>query len=300
MRFAGRPRCVFRAASGGGLAGAVLTGGLLAPVLLMTGLNAMPATGAALLLNAEGVFTALLAWFVFGENANRRVALGMLAVVSGALVLSWPAGGMAFAGLWPAAAVLGACLGWALDNNLTRRVALADASWIAMVKGLAAGGTNLILALSLGAAWPGALPALTAAAVGFLGYGASLALFVVALRHLGSARTGAYFSVAPFVGAVLALGLLDEPLTARLIAAGVLMALGVWLHLTERHAHEHAHRALEHLHEHVHGPDDPHHDHVHTVPVPPGTRHTHWHRHAPVTHRHEHFPDAHHQHPHQA
>ena len=282
------------------LAGAVLTGGLIAPVLLMTGLKAMPAAGAALLLNAEGVFTALLAWFVFGENANRRVALGMLAIVSGALVLSWPAGGVAFAGLWPAAAVLGACLGWALDNNLTRKVAFADASWIAMVKGLIAGGTNLILALGLGASWPGALPALTAAAVGSLGYGASLGLFVVALRHLGSARTGAYFSVAPFVGAVLALGLLGEPLTMRLIAAGVLMALGVWLHLTERHAHEHAHGALEHLHEHLHGAHDPHHDHVHPVPVPPGTRHTHQHRHAPVTHRHEHFPDAHHQHPHQA
>lgn len=186
------------------LAGAVATGGVAGPVLLMTGLTAMPASGAALLLNAEGVFTALLAWFVFKENFDRRIALGMIAIVAGAVVLSWPAEGtVEFASLWPALAVLGACLAWAIDNNLTRKVALSDASWIAMVKGLAAGATNLVVAVSLGAAWPGAAPVLGAALVGFFSYGTSLTLFVVALRHLGTARTGAYFSGAPFFGALM-------------------------------------------------------------------------------------------------
>ena len=194
------------------LAGAVATGGVAGPVLLMTGLTAMPASSAALLLNAEGVFTALLAWFVFKENFDRRIALGMIAIVAGAVVLSWPAEGtVEFASLWPALAVLGACLAWAIDNNLTRKVALSDASWIAMVKGLAAGATNLVVAVSLGAAWPGAAPVLGAALVGFFSYGTSLTLFVVALRHLGTARTGAYFSVAPFFGALMALALLHEP-----------------------------------------------------------------------------------------
>ncbi|MGA9164261.1 MAG: DMT family transporter [Thiobacillus sp.] len=281
------------------LAGAILSGGVIAPVLLMTGLAAMPASGAALLLNAESVFTALLAWFAFKENFDRRIALGMLAIVAGAVVLSWPAGGaVEFASLWPALAVLAACLGWAVDNNLTRKVALADASWIAMTKGLAAGATNLVVALGMGAAWPGAASVLGAAVVGFLSYGASLTLFVVALRHLGTARTGAYFSVAPFFGALMALTLLDEPLTLNLLLGGALMAVGVALHLTERHSHVHTHDTLEHQHEHVHGADDPHHEHEHAVPVPPGTRHTHLHRHAPITHVHPHFPDAHHRHIH--
>ena len=281
------------------LVGAILSGGVIAPVLLMTGLAAMPASGAALLLNAEGVLTALLAWFAFKENFDRRIALGMLAIVAGAVVLSWPADGAAeFASLWPALAVLAACLGWAVDNNLTRKVALSDASWIAMTKGLAAGATNLVVALSLGAAWPGAVSVLGAAVVGFLSYGASLTLFVVALRHLGTARTGAYFSVAPFFGALLALTLLDEPLTMNLLLGGALMAVGIVLHLTERHLHEHTHETLEHEHEHVHGADDPHHDHEHDGPVQPGTRHTHPHRHAPITHAHPHFPDAHHRHIH--
>lgn len=281
------------------LAGAVATGGVAGPVLLMTGLTAMPASGAALLLNAEGVFTALLAWFVFKENFDRRIALGMIAIVAGAVVLSWPAEGtVEFASLWPALAVLGACLAWAIDNNLTRKVALSDASWIAMVKGLAAGATNLVVAVSLGAAWPGAAPVLGAALVGFFSYGTSLTLFVVALRHLGTARTGAYFSVAPFFGALMALALLHEPVTVALLLGGTLMAVGVALHLTERHVHEHMHEPLEHTHAHAHGAGDEHHMHEHGEPVPAGTRHSHQHRHHRITHAHPHFPDAHHQHLH--
>ncbi len=275
------------------LAGAVAAGGVVGPVLLMFGLTRMPASGASLLLNAEAVFTALLAWFVFRENFGRRVVWGMLAIVAGALVLSWPAE-VRLGHAWPALAVLGACLAWGIDNNLTRKVSLNDATWIAAVKGLAAGSVNLGLAAALGAPVPAA-PALAAAMVlGVFAYGISLSLFVVGLRHLGAARTGAYFSVAPFFGALLALPLLDEPWSARLGAAGALMAVGVWLHLSERHSHEHAHQRLEHEHEHEH---DAHHAH-HAVAPPPDVRHTHRHVHEPTVHAHEHFPDAHHRHRH--
>lgn len=281
------------------LLGSIVCGGVLAPLLLMTGLAALPASHAALLLNAEGVFTALLAWFAFKENFDRRIALGMLAIVAGAVVLSWPARpAVERFPLWPTLAVLGACLAWALDNNLTRKVALADASWIAMVKGLAAGASNLVLALLLGASWPDTRTVLGAGAIGFLSYGASLTLFVVALRHLGTARTGAYFSVAPFVGALLALVWLQEPLTVPLLLSGALMAIGVALHLSEQHQHEHTHAPMEHTHTHVHSAEDTHHVHAHTPPVPSGTRHTHPHQHAPLRHSHAHFPDAHHQHSH--
>jgi drug/metabolite transporter (DMT)-like permease len=277
------------------LAAATLAGGVIGPVLLMTGLTAMPAASASLLLNAEGVLTALLAWFVFKENVDRRVALGMGCIVAGALVLSWPGNGVPLAAGWPALAVLGACLAWAIDNNLTRKVALTDASFIAMVKGLAAGATNLALALSLGTAWP-AVPTVAAAAVlGVVSYGASLVLFVLALRHLGTARTGAYFSVAPFFGALLAVALLGEHVSAMLLAAGALMAVGVWLHLSEQHDHEHDHEATEHSHAHVH---DEHHRHEHDGVVAANVSHTHAHRHVAMTHRHGHYPDAHHGHRH--
>jgi drug/metabolite transporter (DMT)-like permease len=279
------------------LAAAVACGGVVGPVLLMFGLAGMQASSASLLLNAESVFTALLAWFVFRENFDRRIALGMLAIVAGGLLLAWP-GRMDWPGWQPALCVAGACLAWAVDNNLTRKVSLNDATWIAMVKGLAAGATNLVLALALGAQWPSFAVVAGAALLGFASYGASLALFVVALRELGAARTGAYFSVAPFFGAVLAIALLGEPVTASLLGAGVLMAIGVALHLTERHEHRHAHVAMAHAHEHVHGADDPHHDHAHEPPVAPGTRHSHPHSHEPLVHTHPHFPDAHHQHGH--
>jgi len=274
-------------------AGAIFSGGIVAPVLLMIGLTGMPASGASLLLNAESVFTALLAWFAFKENFDRRIALGMAAIVAGAAVLSIPFDAR-IAGLWPALAVLGACFAWGLDNNLTRKVSLTDATWIASVKGWVSGAVNLGLALSLGAPMP-ALPNLSAAmGVGLLAYGVSLALFVVGLRHLGTARTGAYFSVAPFFGALLAL-LMGESVTLPLLMAGALMALGIWLHLTERHEHGHAHEEMEHNHEHVH---DEHHQHVHDYPLPPGGKHSHLHRHEPLIHTHPHFPDAHHRHGH--
>lgn len=279
------------------LAGAVLAGGVVGPVLLMVGLNGLAASTASLLLNAEGVFTALLAWTVFRENVDSRVALGMAAIVAGGIVLSWP--GQVGSVAWlPALCVTGACAAWAVDNNLTRKVSLNDASWLAMVKGLAAGITNLLLALALGAHWP-PLPVVTAAALlGFASYGASLMLFVVALRELGTGRTGAYFSVAPFFGAVLAILFLGDAVTPQLLIAGALMAIGVALHLSERHQHPHRHQPMAHDHTHVHGAGDEHHDHVHTPPVASGTRHSHWHEHVELEHTHGHFPDAHHRHGH--
>ena len=274
-------------------AGAILAGGIVGPVLLMIGLTGMQASAASLLLNAESVFTALLAWFVFRENFDRHIASGMLAIVAGAVVLSW-SGDPHSAGLWPVLAILGACMAWGIDNNLTRKVSLTDATWIASVKGLVSGGVNLTLALWLGASMP-ALPQLAGAMlVGLLAYGVSLTLFVVGLRHLGTARTGAYFSIAPFFGALLAV-LMGEPVTLQLLLAGALMALGTWLHLTEHHEHPHIHAELTHDHEHTH---DEHHQHEHDFQATPGSQHRHLHRHEPLTHTHQHFPDAHHQHRH--
>jgi len=287
------PRVRLERAAYAPLAGAVAFGGVLAPVLLLAGLANMPASGASLLLNAEGVFTAVLAWLVFKENVDRRILLGMAAIIAGAVILSVPQG-TAMGTAWPSLAVLGACLGWALDNNLTRKVALNDATWLAAIKGGVAGPVNLGLAFLVGARLPGPGNVAAAMTVGFFAYGVSLVLFIVGLRHLGTARAGAYFSIAPFFGALLAVAL-GEPLTTPLLAAGALMGLGVWLHLTERHSHEHTHEPITHDHWHVH---DEHHQHPHGEPVAVGTRHRHPHTHAAVTHTHEHFPDAHHRHGH--
>jgi drug/metabolite transporter (DMT)-like permease len=275
------------------LVGAVAVGGVVAPVLLMFGLSAMPASGASLLLNAEAVFTAVLAWVVFRENMDRRILLGMIAIVMGAAVLSVPYGIQLGTPL-PALAILGACLCWGLDNNLTRKVALNDPSWLAAVKGAVAGPVNLGLALVMGARLPGAVTVAGSLTLGFVAYGLSLVLFIHALSAVGTARAGAYFAVAPFVGAVVSLAM-GEPVTWSLAVAGAFMGVGVWLHLTERHAHEHTHVAVEHTHLHTH---DAHHQHDHAEPVPAGMWHSHAHTHEATTHTHEHYPDAHHRHGH--
>jgi len=274
------------------LAAVVLAGGMAGPLLLMFGLASTDAASASLLLNLEGLATMGLAWVAFRENVDRRLLLGALAILAGAALLSW-SGGVGLS--WGALLIAGACLAWGVDNNLTRKLSSADPVRIAMVKGLVAGSVNLALALLQGAALPGPGAVLAAGVVGFLGYGVSLALFILGLRHLGTARTGAYFSLAPFVGAALAVAALGEPTTARLLLAAGLMALGLWLHLAERHEHDHQHEPEEHEHRHVH---DEHHRHAH---VPGGLveePHTHRHRHEPLVHRHPHYPDLHHRHEH--
>ena len=278
----------------GWLALAVVAGGGIGPVLLMVGLARSVASTAALLLNLEGVFTAVLAWFVFRENFDRRIALGMAVISAGALVLSWHGGAALDDALGPLA-IAGACLAWAVDNNLTRKISLSDPVQIALMKGGAAGTVNIAIALALGSRWPGPGPLAAAAVVGLAGYGVSLVLFVVALRHIGTARTGAYFSLAPFFGAIIAVLVVKEPVTPQLLVAGALMGAGVWLHLTERHEHEHAHDAMVHAHRHVH---DEHHRHAHDRSAPSGEPHVHPHTHVRLGHSHPHFPDIHHRHDH--
>lgn len=274
------------------LALVIVAGGLLAPLLLMFGLSLTDAASASLLLNLEGLATMGIAWLVFRENVDRRLLLGAFAILAGAVLLSWE-GRMSLQ--WGALLIAGACLCWGIDNNLTRKLSSADPVQIAMLKGLVAGAINLLIALASGAVLPSAVTLLAAGVIGFLGYGVSLALFVLALRHLGAARTGAYFSLAPFVGAVLAVVMLGEAISVQLVVAGCLMAVGLWLHLSERHEHPHAHEAMEHEHRHGH---DEHHRHEHEPGVQPGEPHTHWHRHAPLAHRHPHYPDLHHCHGH--
>ncbi len=275
------------------LALVILSGGAIGPVLLMVGLSTTPASSTALLLNLEGLATMAIAWLIFRENVDRRLLVGAGAILAGAILLSWQGGPAGF-GLG-ALAIAGACLAWGVDNNLTRKLSAADPVQIALIKGLVAGTGNPILALATGARLPSAVAIGGGALIGFLGYGVSLVLFVLSLRHLGAARTGAYFSTAPFVGAVLAIGMFHEPITVRLVVAGVLMAVGLYFHLAEAHEHEHAHEALEHEHRHVH---DAHHQHQHGPDDPPNEPHSHWHRHAPMAHRHPHYPDLHHRHGH--
>ena len=275
------------------LAGAVASGGIAAPLLLMWGLAGASASGVSLLLNLEGILTALVAALVFKEAVAGRIWLAACLMLAAGLLLGYDAQ----AGAGPPLrmlAVIAACALWALDNNLTRRISAADPVSIAMIKGLAAGSVNVAAALAAGANFPGGLPLAGALALGWLSFGISLTLYIVALRHLGSARAAAHFSTAPFIGAALAIGLLGEPVTAGFVAAFALMIAATWLVLSERHGHAHVHEHLGHEHLHAH---DAHHQHAHRGDEGPEP-HAHPHEHAPLAHNHPHLPDLHHRHPH--
>lgn len=277
------------------LLGAVLFGGVLGPVALMAGLTRTSGATASLLLNLEAVLTAAIAWLVFKESTDRRIVLGMAAIVAGGMILSL-APGETSSDAWTGPALIAlACLCWAIDNNLTRHISAADPLFIAGNKGMIAGAVNCAVALSLGATLPPIASTAMTMTIGLGGYGLSLVLFVLALRGLGTARTGAYFSTAPFIGAALSLLLLGERPAGEFWLASALIGIGVYLHLTERHAHAHTHDALEHSHRHRH---DEHHQHDHPDGHDGQEPHEHLHVHARLTHTHAHYPDIHHRHRH--
>ena len=278
------------------LAGSVLAGGVMAPVLMMHGLHRSAAGTASLLLNVEAVATSLLAALVFHEAVGRRIWIAVALVTAGAIVLAWQPG-QPHAISIGLLAVVGACFLWGVDNNLTRLVSSKDPMAIVAVKGWVAGAVSLGLARAIDVDFP-PLPISTGAlAVGSVSFGFSIALFIRALRALGAARTGALFGTAPFMGALLSWMLLNERPDWGALAALPLMGAGAFLLLTESHRHVHHHPEL--VHEHSHRHDDAHHDHVHQPDQERTTEaHTHLHRHPPMTHNHTHAPDLHHRHRH--
>jgi drug/metabolite transporter (DMT)-like permease len=291
------------------LLGATLFGGFLGPIFLVFGLSNTNASAASLLLNLEGVFTALIAWFVFMENFDKRIAFGMALITAGSAALSWEGGAAGFMSLTGPLAIVIACLCWAIDNNLTKKISGGDPFHISCIKGLIAGFTNLLISVFiLKIAFPEYSAVAKSFVLGFFGYGLSLVMFVLALRHIGTSRTGAYFSIAPFFGSIASIIIFGEDLTAGFCAAFILMAGGVYCHLSERHDHEHEHDYIRHDHLHTH--DDMHHEHGHEVedkdknetPQADGEikkdAHSHFHEHRPVFHTHFHYPDLHHGHTH--
>jgi len=276
------------------LAAMAISGGVLGPVAFTFGLRNTSGATASLLLNLETVFTVAIAWFIFREHRNARVIAGMAFIVIACGVLGGAGGGLGHFDRGAPLIAL-ACVFWALDNNLTRKVASNDAMLVAAIKGVVGGTVNLGLALVLAATPPTPAPALAAGVVGLFGYGVSLMLFVMALRELGVARASAYYASAPFIGVAVAYVVLGERPDVMFWAALPLMAAGVWLHLTERHGHVHAHERLVHEHPHLH---DAHHRHVHAPGQDDAEPHTHPHEHEAQTHAHPHFPDLHHRHGH--
>jgi len=277
------------------LLGALLAGGVAAPILLMVGLRHTPAATASLLLNFEGVATALLAAIIFGEAIGFRIWWGIIAITAGGVLLSWDGSG-AWGFSAAALGILGACFLWGLDNNFTRNISAKDPLTIVIIKGLGAGAISLILARVSGSSLPGPIQTLLALILGGFSYGISLVFYVMALRGLGAARTGALFSLAPFIGAGLSLPILRELPGPFTFWAFALMALGAVLLVGEGHNHVHRHSPLEHEHRHRH--DDGHHVHEHGDGETPGLVHSHWHRHQTLVHDHPHAPDLHHRHRH--
>jgi drug/metabolite transporter (DMT)-like permease len=268
---------------------AVILGGAVGPVLLAAGLGLLPAATSSLLLNLELVFTTIVASLIFHEYLGRRVIAGTALVVAGSITLAWSGNPEL---RWGALLIAGACLCWAIDNSTTAAIDQIRPSHITLAKGVIAGGTNLIIGLSL-TGIPSTGPILAALVIGGFGYGASITLWVAGARDLGAARGQLIFATAPFIGALVAWNVLGEPITGREVIAFLIAAAGVGFVVGSEHEHEHRHQPSPHTHDHTH---DQHHRH-HAEPLP-SNRHTHPHEHPQVVHRHPHLPDLHHRHEH--
>ena len=269
-------------------------GAVIGPVAMAWGLQRTSGTGASLMLTLEALFTATLAWRLYGETMDRRVWAAMLMLLAGGVLLVLDQGLSGGGQLLGLLAVLLATAAWGMDNTLSRALAERDPGQVVFIKAALGSTATLCLALLAGEPLPGMWPSLGLLAVGATGYGLSLRFYLLAQRAFGAARTGSVFAFAPFIGAVLAFALGDRSAGWGMAAGGLLMLLGVVVHLAESHGHEHEHEEL--THEHAHRHDDGHHEHRHN-PMPDGT-HSHAHRHPPVRHVHAHVPDAHHTHKH--
>ncbi|MBK9236060.1 MAG: DMT family transporter [Rhodoferax sp.] len=269
-------------------------GAVVGPVALAWGLQRTSGSSASLMLTLEALFTAVLAWRLYGETMDKRVGAAMLFLLAGgvALVLEQGlVGGTQLSGLL---AVLIATAAWGVDNTLSRGVADRDPGQVVLAKASLGASATVGLALLFGEPMPGLLAAGALLVIGATGYGLSLRLYLLAQREFGAGRTGSVFAFAPFIGALGAFALGNRSGSWMLAAGGALMLVGVVLHLFESHGHEHEHEALEHEHAHTH--DDGHHLHRHDhMPAGP---HSHVHRHEPLRHAHAHVPDAHHLHSH--
>jgi drug/metabolite transporter (DMT)-like permease len=275
------------------LAGAVLAGGIIGPICLMEGLSRTSGFSASLLLNFEGLATALVAVFLFRENAGRRTWLALAMMTAAGVLLSWNPGQGRFDLTGPVLVLL-AMIGWGLDNNLTRQISDKDPVEIARVKGLAAGAVSTAAAFILGQGYRLGPAVAYGLLIGAVCYGLSLVLFIRALKGLGAFRTGAFFSLAPFAGSVASLVILKESVGWTFAAAALMMIAGVALIVGEKHSHSHRHLRSVHAHSHAHG--DLHHFHLHTGEV--REPHTHEHFHEGIEHVHGHWPDTHHRHGH--
>ena len=283
-----------RRSDGPRLIAIALAGGAIAPTLLAWGLQRAGATVGALLLNLEAVFTVLLARAFFHEPIGRRVALAVVCMAAGGAALALDSWGSGRFGILGVLAVAGATAAWATDNTLTRPLAERDPFQVILVKGALGASLTAFVAVARGESLPAGSHVAALVACGATGYGASLYLYLLAQRRIGAGRTGSVFALAPFIGAALAWALGDRHAGSFAIAAAGVFALGVYLHITERHGHRHVHEPIEH--EHMHRHDDGHHTHIH---VPPFLgEHSHPHHHDRVEHEHEHAPDVHHAHVH--
>ena len=274
------------------LSGAIIAGGVLAPIALMTGLTMVSGYATSLLLNLEGVATAIIAVLAFNEYAGRRLWLALLFMTFAGVLLSWSPdqGTINLTGVF---LIVLAMVCWGIDNNLTQRISNKEPTQIAQLKGIIAGATSLSLAVLLGSQIPIDATVGFALILGAFSYGLSLVLFIKALEVLGSSRTGAFFSFGPFIGAIASILVLGESITWLMLMAAALMVAGVWLMLSERHGHLHRHEGITHTH--IHEPDH-HHDHVH--PEGQEGQHSHEHVHEEMIHSHVHWPNQHHRHDH--
>lgn len=281
----------------GWLAGAVLAGGVAAPILQMIGLRGTPASTASLLLNFETVATTLIAALAFKEAVSRRALWAIVCVMLASILLSWDASAQWGFSLG-ALAIVGACVLWGVDNNLTRNISAKDPLMIVLVKGMGAGSFSLILALVLGNPLPSLTIILGAMLLGSLSYGFSIVLFIRAMRGLGAARTSALFGTAPLVGVIVSFLLFRDTLTLFFVVALPLMIAAAFLLFSEQHGHRHIHEPVTHEHRHRH--DDGHHTHDHPGMTDRSLTHSHVHIHERIEHEHSHLPDIHHRHAHEA
>ena len=267
---------------------------IAAPIFLMLGLTMTTAANGSLLNNFEIVATSVIALFLFRESIGRRmwIAIGFI-TLSSILLSITEKGSLSFS--LGSFFVLLACVCWGFENNCTRMLSLKDPLQIVIWKGFGSGTGALIIAFFVHEVVAEWLYIGIALVLGFVAYGLSIFVYILAQRKLGAARTSAFYAFAPFIGVIVSWIVLKEPITLIFVIALIMMLVGAYFAVTEQHQHLHLHLMEQHTHKHNH--KDGHHNHVHEEVVE--GEHTHEHIHEQMEHSPGHLPDLHHRHIHE-
>ena len=172
-----------------------------------------------------------------GERFTKRSLIGLALGFSGIVVLVWPemthggASGRTF--IIGVIAIQLACIGWVIGTSYAKRHELGDNPFRSTALQMVFSGIMLLTAATVHGDWAQlSFTPRTIAAMAYLSIAGSLiaySAYIYAIQHLPLQLVSLYAYINPMIAVALGTLLLNEPLSARIVVAAILVFAGTWI-----------------------------------------------------------------------